>query len=140
VPCRRSPAELDDLARHPGRTNSASLRIYIAGVAATIHGAGVTIRLATADEVEALERARLGGDLVFEPSRSFRGVSIDYPPAEDGVYVVGQAFVEFSDGDGAQRWESGKYQGGEPGGRRGFGRRSIAWRLMCATPATTDAL
>jgi hypothetical protein len=74
-------------------------------VAVTIHGVGVTIRLATEDEVEARERARLGGDLEFEPSRSFRGVERDYPSVEDGVYVVGQAFVEFSDDEGAQRWE-----------------------------------
>jgi hypothetical protein len=85
--------------------------LYIAAVAATIHGAGVTIRLATADEVEALERARLGGDLVFEPPRSHRGVSIDYPPAPDGVHVVGQAFVEFSVGEDVQRWDGGEYHG-----------------------------
>jgi hypothetical protein len=86
-------------------------RIYIAGVGATIHGAGVMIRLASTDEVEALERARLGRELVFEPSRSFRGVERDYASAEDGVYVVSQAFVEFSDAQGAQRWDSAEFHG-----------------------------
>jgi hypothetical protein len=85
--------------------------IYSAGVAARIHGAGVTIRLATEDEVAALARARLGGDLDFEPSRSFRGVERDYPTVEDGVYVVSQAFVEFSDDEGAQRWDSAEFHG-----------------------------
>jgi hypothetical protein len=85
--------------------------IYSAGVAARIHGAGVTIRLATEDEVAALARARLGGDLDFEPSRSFRSVERDYPTVEDGVYVVSQAFVEFSDDEGAQRWDSAEFHG-----------------------------
>jgi hypothetical protein len=76
-----------------------------------VHGAGVALRLATEDEVEALKRARHGRGLRLEPSRSHTYVERPQPLATDEVYVVSQAFVEFTDGGGTERWVSYEHHG-----------------------------
>jgi hypothetical protein len=87
----------------------------------TVHGTGVLIRLATADEVDAAERARRGLGFELEPPRSFRGVAPERPPGEGEAYVVGQAFVEFDE----QRWTSAEHHG---------------WHVPVANDATMELL
>jgi hypothetical protein len=79
-------------------------------VALDIIGTGVAVRLASDEELRAIERARVTGEFALEPERSH--VFSDGPPATgDEVYVVSQAFVEFADGDGVQRWVSFEHHG-----------------------------
>jgi hypothetical protein len=60
-----------------------------------VRGTGVLLRLPTDEELGALERARLGGDLDLD--RSFAYTHDPGPPAADEVDVVAQAFVELAD-------------------------------------------
>jgi hypothetical protein len=67
--------------------------------------------LATDDEVEALKRAQHGRALRLEPTRSYRHVERPWPLGTNEVYVVSQAFVEFTDGGATQRWVSDEHHG-----------------------------
>jgi hypothetical protein len=69
-------------------------------------GTGVLIRLASEDEVRAVEQARHGRDFELEPSRSFQFTEPDRPLAKSEVYVVSQTFVDFADEDDRERWGS----------------------------------
>jgi len=80
-------------------------------VAVEVLGTGVLIRLATEGEAAAAERAVRGRDFVLEPPRSCTCTLPDYPIGSDEAYVVGQAFVEFVEGDAAQRWVSYEHHG-----------------------------
>jgi hypothetical protein len=79
-------------------------------VAVRVLGAGVLIRLATDDEVEAVEYARRGREFELRPSRSHFYVQPDRPLDEGELYVVSQAFVEFADGTD-ERWVSFEHHG-----------------------------
>jgi hypothetical protein len=75
-------------------------------------GTGVLIRLATEDEVEAVERARGGRDFRLDPERNYKYTEPPRPLAEDEVYVVSQAFVDLVDGDDdTERWVSYEHHG-----------------------------
>ena len=76
-------------------------------MAARVIGTGVAIRLATADEAGAIERARHSGTLEPEPTGSYRYAEPDRPLGSDEAYVVSQAFVEFVEDEAdLQRWMS----------------------------------
>lgn len=66
------------------------------------------MRLPREDELRALEHARRGGE--FELDRSHTYVHGD-SPAADEVYVVAQAFVEYTEGTDVQRWVSYEHHG-----------------------------
>jgi hypothetical protein len=83
----------------------------VPAVAVRVLGTGVLIRLATEDEVEALERARGGSDFLPDPSVSYKYAAPDRPLGEGEVYVVSQAFVDFVDGEAEQRWRSYEHHG-----------------------------
>jgi hypothetical protein len=53
---------------------------------------GARIRAATPDEVSAIVAARRGGEVVFNPSRSY-SISLDEPVADGEIRVVSQAFA-----------------------------------------------
>jgi len=74
-------------------------------------GAGVLIRLATADETVAVERARRGHGFNLDPERSYRLNTPERPLAEAEVYVVGHAFVDFQERDAVERWASAEHHG-----------------------------
>jgi hypothetical protein len=74
-------------------------------------GAGVLIRLATDQEVRAVERAGYGLDLKLEPMRSHRFTQPDRRLVDGEVYVVSQTFVDFRDGDVEERWVSAEHHG-----------------------------
>ena len=82
---------------------------YSAPVAFRVLGAGVLIRLATDQEVRAVERAGYGLDLKLE--RSYRFTQPDRPLLDGEVYVVSQTFVDFRDGDVQERWVSAEHHG-----------------------------
>lgn len=85
--------------------------VYSPGVGVRVLGTGVLIRLASDDEVQAVERARYGRDLELVPSRSYRGGGLYGPVAKNEVLVVSQAFVEFADGANEERWGSYEHHG-----------------------------
>ncbi|WP_028065778.1 hypothetical protein [Solirubrobacter soli] len=74
-------------------------------------GTGALIRLATEDEVRALRRTRRGHDFLLEPERSYRVTRPDARNELDSVVVVGQAFVDFEDPTGNQRWVGAEHHG-----------------------------
>ena len=74
-------------------------------------GTGVVIRLATEDEVEAVEGARSGRDFDLETARSYKYVEPARPLGDDEVHVVSQVFVELVDGDSTDRWVSYEHHG-----------------------------
>ena len=76
-----------------------------------VTGTGVVIRLATDDEARVVESMRRGRDVMFDPPRSSMFTGTGSPLADDELYVVGQAFVEFTDGGEAQRWTSYEHHG-----------------------------
>lgn len=65
-----------------------------------LHGTGVLIRLATEQEALALAKARRTHDLELDPPRSDQCSPPPTLPESHETYVVGQAFVEFTDGTG----------------------------------------
>jgi hypothetical protein len=69
------------------------------------------LRLATDDEVQAVALARHGRAFDLEPPRSYRFTELSHSAADDEVYVVSQAFVEFTDGGAPQRWASYEHHG-----------------------------
>lgn len=80
-------------------------------VTAVVHGTGVAVRLATEDEVRAVEKARHGHEFALAPSRSHR-LAVPVRPLADGeVLVVSQAFVEFSRGSSLERWADCEHHG-----------------------------
>jgi hypothetical protein len=80
------------------------MRVYIPRVAVRVLDAGVVVRLATEDEIKAVERARGGRDLLPEPAASYKYVEPERPLGEGDRYVVRQAFGEFVDGDATEPW------------------------------------
>jgi hypothetical protein len=71
---------------------------------------GARIRAATPDEVSAIEAARRGGEVVFNPSRSY-SITLDTLVQDGEIRVVSQAFAEFTDGGPPERWAGREYHG-----------------------------
>jgi hypothetical protein len=94
-------------------------------VAVRVLGAGVEIRLATQDEVRAVEGARRGHGFALESGRSFRFLAPDRPLAKGEAYVVSRAFVDFVDEGVEERWGSAEHHG---------------WRVSTIDDATIDLL
>jgi hypothetical protein len=86
-------------------------RVYSARVAVQVLGTGVLIRLATDEEVRAVERARRGREFELEPPRSYRFQEPEWPVTKSEVYVVSQAFVDFVDDNAEERWTSAEHHG-----------------------------
>jgi len=80
-------------------------------VPVAVTGTGVAVRLATHDEARAVESARRGREVELEPPRSYMFTVPDRPLADDEVYVVAEAFVEFSEDGKADRWTSYEHHG-----------------------------
>jgi hypothetical protein len=72
---------------------------------------GAQIRAATPDEVGAIAAARRGGEVVFNPSRSY-SLHLDAPVAVGDVRVVSQAFVELADRGETERRVAMEHHGG----------------------------
>jgi hypothetical protein len=77
-------------------------------VAVNVIGTGVTLRLPDQEELQAIERARAGGQFELPRSHSY---TEGPPPGPHDIYVVSQAFVEFADDEGVHRWESFEHHG-----------------------------
>jgi hypothetical protein len=71
---------------------------------------GARIRAATPDEVSAIAAARRGGEVVFNPSRSY-SITLDTPVEDGDIRVVSQAFADFTDGEPPERWVGREYHG-----------------------------
>lgn len=69
------------------------------------------MRLATEDEVRAVEEAQHGHEFALVPSRSHRFAEPQHPLADDEVLVVSQAFVEFSRGRSPERLADCEHHG-----------------------------
>jgi hypothetical protein len=82
------------------------MRVYIPRVAVRVLDAGVVVRLATEDEIKAVERARGGRDLLPEPAASYKYVEPERTARRGRPVRGGQAFGEFVDGDATERWVS----------------------------------
>jgi hypothetical protein len=80
-------------------------------VPVSVTGTGVALRLATDEEVRSVESLRRGRDFVLDPPRSSVCVAPERPPADDEVYVVGEAFVEFTDDGEGHRWTAYEHHG-----------------------------
>ena len=77
-------------------------------VTVNVISTGVSLRLPDREELDAIKRARAGGQFDLPRSHSYT----EGPPAgPDEVYVVSQAFVEFADDEGVHRWESYEHHG-----------------------------
>jgi hypothetical protein len=73
-------------------------------------GTGVLLRLADEDELRAYEGVRIGEAEFAFADRSYIHDGSD-TAGDDEVYVVAQAFVEFANEHGVQRWASFEHHG-----------------------------
>jgi hypothetical protein len=76
----------------------------------SVIGTGVMLRLADEEELRAYERVRTGAAEFAFDDRSYMSDGSDIA-GENEVYVVSQAFVEFTDDEGVQRWASFEHHG-----------------------------
>jgi hypothetical protein len=83
----------------------------LGGVQVQVKATGVLLRLATDEEVAALEHARRRGAELDLPGRSFSYAEPLREPAPNEVYIVAQSFAEFERGGAHEQWAGMEYHG-----------------------------